>query len=217
MMKNCKLIGFDMDGILCYPTSKFADVFETAFGFKYPEVNDVWMGAIMAEQARTGIEAVEAMFPEFTRAEAQEYLVNFSDLWAREQKLFDGVLPMLQRLRDSSVKLVLITNGPSTMQHAVIDHLGIRDCFTRAFTTGDEVLGINKPNRGCFDKVAKLMNVEAKDCLFIGDGEVNDYQGALGAGWDALWVKPTNDETPQKFSNLSASTTQKTPHIIRWV
>lgn len=213
-MKQYELIGFDVDGTLCHPVTPFDEIFEQAFGIKKSEI---WMNAIMAEGARTGIEAIKVILPDLSQAEADEYLLKFSDLWAGEQKLFDGVLPMLQRLKDSDVKLTLITNGPSIMQHAVIDHLGIRDYFTQAFTTGDEVLGINKPNRGCFDKVAALLNVDAKDCLFIGDGEVNDYRGALGAGWNALWVQPSNAANSQKYEKLTSTINQTSPHIIKWV
>lgn len=216
-MKDYRLIGFDMDGTLCHPVTPFDEVFEQAFGIKNSEVADVWMAAVQADGARTGIEAIKLMFPNFTQAEANEYLQKFSDLWAGEQKLFDGVLPMLQRLKDSGVKLTLITNGPSIMQHAVIDHLGIREYFTQAFTKGDEVLGINKPNRGCFEKIAALMNVEVRDCLFIGDGEVNDYRGALGAGWDGLWVQPSNTVQTKTFEKLTPTTNQTAPHIIKWV
>ena len=215
-MNNYNLIGFDMDGTLCHPVISFDKIFEQAFGIKKPSVADIWMAAVQADGARTGVEAIWAMFPDFTDQQADEYLLNFSNLWARNQKLFDGVMPLLKNLKASGTKLTLITNGPSTMQHAVIDHLGIRDCFDTAFTTGDEILGINKPNRACFDKVAQLMNVDAKDCLFIGDGQVNDYQGAQSAGWDALWVKPSNDQTQPKLANLTASNDQKSPYAMSW-
>lgn len=216
-MKDYKLIGFDMDGTLCHPVVSFDEIFEQAFGIKKSVVADIWMAAVQADGVRTGVEAVKVMFPNFTVLQANAGLLNFSNLWARNQKLFDGVVPMLENLKASGLKLVLITNGPSTMQHAVIDHLGIRDCFDVAFTTGDEILGINKPNRACFDKVAQLMNVEAKDCLFIGDGEVNDYRGAQSAGWDALWVKPTNDQSHAKLADLAVSVDQKSPYVMSWL
>lgn len=211
-----KLIGFDMDGTLCHPKTKFEDIFATAFGKNLHDVQDVWMKAIMAEGARTGITAIQAMFPNYSQAEAEEYLQNFSTLWAQQQVLFDGALPMLQRLKADGHRLTLITNGPSTMQHAVIDHLGIRQYFDQAFATGDEAIGINKPNRGCFDKVASIFKVEPKDCLFIGDGKINDYQGATGAGWNGLWVNPTNDLNAQAFDKIDPSTVQNTVYSIKW-
>lgn len=216
-MRNYKLIGFDMDGTLCHPIKPFDEMFEQAFGIKISKVKAVWMAAIQADGARTGIEAIKAIFPDFTEVQAEKYLHNFSHQWARNQKLFDGVVPMLKNLKTSGVKLTLITNGPSFMQHVVIDQLGIRDCFDMPFTTGDDILGINKPNRGCFDRVAQLMNVEAKDCLFIGDGEVNDYRGARSAGWDALWVKPVNDQTQSKLTDLTVSADQKSPYVMSWL
>uniref|UniRef100_A0A2A4Z2L1 HAD family hydrolase n=1 Tax=OCS116 cluster bacterium TaxID=2030921 RepID=A0A2A4Z2L1_9PROT len=215
-MKNYKLIGFDMDGTLCRFVSLFDEVFDQAFAIKKSVVSDVWMAAISANCVRTGIEAVHAIMSNISQTEAQQQLTNFSNLWAQNQRLFDGVVPMLKNLKASGAKLTLITNGPSFMQHAVIDHLGIRDCFDTAFASGDEILGINKPNPACFDRVAQLMNVDAKDCLFIGDGEVNDYQGVQSVGWDALWVKPCNDQSQPKLNDLTASAGQKSPYVMSW-
>lgn len=216
-MINYKLIGFDMDGTLCHPIVSFDEIFEQAFGIRKSAVADVWMAAVQADGVRTGVEAIKVLFPVFSAWQADECLVNFSNLWARNQKLFDGVVPMLENLKVSGAKLTLITNGPSTMQHAVIDHLGIRDYFDMAFTTGDEILGINKPNCGCFDRVAQLMEVEAQDCLFIGDGEVNDYRGAQSAEWDGLWVAPTYDQNQPKLSDLTVSADQKSPYVMSWL
>ncbi|PCI87742.1 MAG: hypothetical protein COB24_04800 [Hyphomicrobiales bacterium] len=215
-MKKYKLIGFDMDGTLCHSVISFDEIFEQAFGIKKSTVEGVWMGALQAEEARTGIEAIRAIFPDLAEVRVEEYLHEFSHLWARNLKLFRGVVAMLDGLRASGVKLTLITNGPSVMQHVVIDYLGIRDCFDMAFTTGDEVLGINKPNRACFDRVAQLMDVEAEDCLFIGDGEVNDYRGAQSAGWDALWVKVSDDQNQPKLSDLAVSGDQESPYMVSW-
>ncbi|MBL1421167.1 MAG: HAD family hydrolase [Alphaproteobacteria bacterium] len=215
-MKNYGLIGFDMDGTLCHPVISFDEIFERAFGIRKSAVEGVWMGALQAEGARTGIEAIRAIFPDLGEVRVEEYLHEFSHLWAGNLKLFGGVVAMLEGLKASGVKLTLITNGPSVMQHVVIDCLGIRDCFDMAFATGDEVLGVNKPNRACFDRVAQLMDVEADDCLFIGDGEVNDYRGAQSAGWDALWVKVSDDQNQSKFGDLIVSGDQKTPYTVSW-
>lgn len=216
MMKNYKLIGFDMDGTLCHPKTNFEQVFQLAFGLELAEVRDVWASAIMADGARTGIEAIQAIFPKATQAEADEHLLNFSNLWAQEQQLFNGVLPMLKDLKQNGHKLVLITNGPSFMQHAVIEQLGIGKYFNKTFASGDEALAINKPNKSCFDKVVQIMNVEAENCLFIGDGKVNDYQGAIGAGWDAIWVNPTNQKTAQAFEKIEPSENQAIPILVKW-
>lgn len=217
MVNDHKLIGFDLDGTLCHPVRPFDEIFEQAFGIKKSTVADVWMAAIQADGARTGIDAIKAILPNSTQQQADEHLLNFSKLWAEQQKLFDGVELMLKRLKDEGHLLTLITNGPSVMQHAVIDHLGIRGYFDHAFTTGDEALAINKPNAQCFAKVANYFDVAAKDCLFVGDGEVNDYRGALSAGWHGLWVAPTNEIPAKMFNDLTATPNQNTAHRLVWV
>lgn len=216
-MHKYKLIGFDMDGTLCHPITEFEHVFKQAFGIDQATVRTAWMNAIMAEKARTGIESIQAIFPELNQQKAEALLQKFSQMWAGQQKLFDGVISMLMRLREQGYKLTLITNGPSVMQHTVIDHLGIRHLFDHAFTTGDDIIGINKPNRACFDKVAKIFSLDANQCLFIGDGQINDYKGAQSAGWDAIWVAPQNNKNTQKFSDLEVISPQETAYPIRWV
>ncbi len=220
-MKNIeafKLIGFDMDGTLCYPTQKFDLIFERAFGFPKSKVADVWMNALMQTGPRTGIEAFKAVLPNISEDEAQKKLLRFSALWAKQQMLFEGVVPMLKFLSQMpDVTLVLITNGPSTMQHHVIDYLNIRQYFDRAFTTGDVDMGYNKPDPQCFEKAAKLFHVNADECLFIGDGQVNDYNGAKSALWDARWVSPCNDDKAGSFEDcLALIQPQKTAFKINW-
>lgn len=102
-----------------------------------------------------------------------------------------GVEAMLARLRDS-VKVGLITNGPTEAQRDKLDRLGWVDRFDAVVISGR--VGAPKPQPEPFMTACDRLNVEPSDVLHVGDHQVHDVKGARDAGLDAIQVV-ANDTT----------------------
>ena len=99
---------------------------------------------------------------------------------------FDGVLPLLARLRKRGLLTGIVTNGSSDVQGMKLDNAGIRPLCDIAVVSRD--VGVHKPDPAIFRFAAACLGVHPADCLFIGDHLKNDVIGARAAGMRALLV-----------------------------
>ncbi len=134
----------------------------------------------------------------------QHYDSTFSD--------HNVILPeapgMMRQLKEKGMKLGIITNGPSELQHEKIEKSGLAG-FLDIVVVSDDI-DIQKPEKGIFEYAAKKLGLTCKECVYVGDHPVNDIEGALGAGMYAVrmnfgWFKGKNlrDDVPT-ITNLSA-------------
>ena len=77
--------------------------------------------------------------------------------------------------------LGVITNGNADIKTLKIDHL--LDFYLNA-----EMVNESKPGKKIFDEAAKLAGVLPEEICHIGDHPVNDVEGALQAGFQAMWM-----------------------------
>lgn len=63
--------------------------------------------------------------------------------------------------------LGLITNGPSRAQWQKVDRLGLRQYFDCVLVSGD--LPWEKPDQNIFFEACKLLKVEPRNCIMVGD------------------------------------------------
>ena len=100
--------------------------------------------------------------------------------------LLPGAEEFLQALKARRHRLFMITNGLETTQKMRLKGSGIYGCFENIFIS--EAMGLRKPEREYFDKVASLIPSFVKSkCLVIGDSLSADIKGANNAGLDSIW------------------------------
>ncbi len=121
----------------------------------------------------------------------------------------------LQKLKDMGIKIGLITNGTHELQYKKLDMLSITDMFDEIITSGD--YGAEKPDIGIFKEMAKKINLEPHQMLYIGDNPENDVEPSRKAGYIPVWVKTTGHwcfpeiEKPE----LQVDTIEAIPQIIK--
>ena len=93
---------------------------------------------------------------------------------------FDDVFETLKSLKEKYI-LGVITNGNADIKTLKIDHLF--DFYLNA-----EMVNESKPGKKIFDEAAKLAGVLPEEICHIGDHPVNDVEGALQAGFQAMWM-----------------------------
>jgi FMN hydrolase / 5-amino-6-(5-phospho-D-ribitylamino)uracil phosphatase len=135
--------------------------------------------------ARFGIADARA-----ARAAANWYHKNrFHDL-----RLFPGVETVFPMVREAvsrhdpkaSRPIGIVTNGPTEVQRAKLDLLGIERLVD--FVLVSEEFGVAKPDPAIFREALRLAEVEPDEAIFVGDSVEFDMAGARAAGIPTVWV-----------------------------
>jgi len=85
--------------------------------------------------------------------------------------------------------LAAVTNGTKVAQDKKLLNSGLDKVFDYVFIS--ETLGVEKPNRGFFDKVIEETGItDLSEALIIGDSLTSDIKGGNNAGIDTCWYNP---------------------------
>lgn len=93
-------------------------------------------------------------------------------------RVLDALLPRL--------RLGIVSNGSGEAQRSKLDALGIEQYFDPILIS--EEIGYRKPQPEIFSIAAERWQVPQSQILVVGDDDVADIQGAIGAGMLALRV-----------------------------
>jgi putative hydrolase of the HAD superfamily len=104
--------------------------------------------------------------------------------------LHDDALPVLQRLRAQGLHTAILTNGPADGQRRKLRATGLADAVDHVAIS--EELGVSKPSAAAFHAVVARFAVEPGAALMIGDSPELDYDGAIGAGLQAVLLDREN-------------------------
>lgn len=172
---------FDLDGTLIASLEDLADAVNTALAahalprhplepFKY-FVGDGMNNLVLRACPEGCPEDVVASV--FARAK-REYGEN----WAVTTRLYDGVLPMLERLANAGVPLAVLTNKPHEFTREVVEHFlpGISFTVVRG-NTGD---GKAKPDPAPAREIAARMGLAPERIGLMGDSRT-DMDTAVNA------------------------------------
>lgn len=100
----------------------------------------------------------------------------------------DSAVPMLQALRNKSIKTGVISNtpwgSPSELWHAELNRHNLSDNVDLALFCVD--VGWRKPSPVIFEKALALLDLEPRHTLFVGDDIRWDINGARDAGLKAV-------------------------------
>jgi 2-haloalkanoic acid dehalogenase type II len=100
---------------------------------------------------------------------------------ARNQvEVFPDVAPGLARLR-RRFKLGSLSNGNADLKHIGLDHLF-------AVSLNARQIGAAKPERRCFEQLARQLDCAAHEILYVGDEPLLDVAAARAAGCLTAWM-----------------------------
>lgn len=183
--------------------SKLSVDFETFHDFYYKKNDELWhlyyFNKIKKEELRYkrfhdtllnfGLDNLH-----LSKAIAEDY-VKISPY---SKHLKEGCIEVLDHL-SSDYHLHIITNGFAEVQDIKIDNCGLRKYF-KAIIISEEH-GLTKPHVDIFRLGEKLANTTADKCIMIGDNWVSDIEGAVGAGWKAVYFNET--QKSESHPNIS--------------
>jgi FMN phosphatase YigB (HAD superfamily) len=92
-------------------------------------------------------------------------------------------------------RLGLVSNfDDSAAGHQIVGDTGVRELFDAVIISAD--VGLRKPNPLIFEKLMKMLNLEPRDILFVGDTPHDDVRGSKQLGMHAAWIRRPNKEMP---------------------
>jgi putative hydrolase of the HAD superfamily len=114
----------------------------------------------------------------------------FDELWdhfanSRHWRLYEDVPHTLANLRNHGYKVGIASNLDQRLRQIIAGHDELCSC-DEVFISSE--VGYAKPHLQFFRAVEKRLNASAASIALVGDDEVNDYQGALAAGWQSIWL-----------------------------
>lgn len=123
----------------------------------------------------------------------ENFMEYYSEHYADNTTAYDGLIELVESLKKKGIKLAVVTNKAQVMAEKVVTKL-----FGNSF---DYILGLRegipaKPDPTGIFMAMKALNVEPKDCAFVGDTGM-DVAGGVNAGAypiGVLWGFREKDE-----------------------
>lgn len=149
--------------------------------------------------------------------------MSFGLAWAKVHKIYPGCTEFLSVLKSNpQYKLGLLTNGPSDFQREILDFLDLSKYFDVIVVSGDEDVGVRKPEPEVFQIMSEKMGLQPHSLFMVGDALEKEILPALELGWGGLWIKP-NVQIPESTTHISwqdllahSHSTPSEPLSISW-
>jgi haloacid dehalogenase superfamily, subfamily IA, variant 3 with third motif having DD or ED/haloacid dehalogenase superfamily, subfamily IA, variant 1 with third motif having Dx(3-4)D or Dx(3-4)E len=180
-----RLIVFDWDGTLADSTAVIKRAIKrSAVDLGYPEPSDERASYIIGMGLQAALQHAIPMLkpsdlPSLLKCYRQHFLAGEDEI-----ALFEGVLPMLDRLQTLGFWLAIATGKSRLGLDRALDRMGLRSRFL-ATRCADE--GFAKPHPGMLYAVYERTGVAPHEAVMVGD-TTHDLQLAQNAGSPAVGV-----------------------------
>lgn len=196
-----KAVFFDLDGTLLNTSKDLQTATHTLQNhFHHP----LWTLSEVEAAMGHGIEALvkKAVFP-LEGQDLQDALALFHATYAQvyddQTEAYVGIVDLVERLRQKGLRLGVVSNKRDDYTQALIQHHFGQDRFEFVLGASDRLP--KKPDPAMLLEACKTLQVDPKDCVYVGDTEV-DVHFAQRAGMKALvvtWGFRSRQELAQLF------------------
>ena len=207
------MIFFDIDGtLLDYEAAErngiidFFQIYNTIFSGNELEATEVWhelseeyFNKFLSRELSFFFYLLMRMYQLFytygvnlSPKESQHRFNQYIELYKKNWTLFEDVLYTLQSLQQRGHSLGIISNGEYEQQIEKLTALNILQYFKYIFTSSE--IGVSKPNIEMFHRAVLQLNLEMKDCYYIGDRLETDAISSTAAGMQGIWLNRDNSQ-----------------------
>jgi len=127
----------------------------------------------------------QILSPESLEHQTHQFLTFYEGHEHDQTRLYDGVRPTLEHLREQGYTLALCTNKPQAPTLAILDHFHLTPFF-QEILGGDQGI-VRKPAPDMLFALAARLNAAPHQCVMIGDS-ANDIEAAHGANMASIAV-----------------------------
>lgn len=123
----------------------------------------------------------------------EEYQVRLGDTICFCKNALETV-----RALHGQVRQYAVTNGTKTAQERKFAESGLDKLLEDVFIS--EIIGIEKPMKGFFDKVFQEIGAyKREEIMIVGDSLTSDIQGGNNAGIVTCWYNPKGEKRPENL------------------
>ncbi|WP_119309913.1 DVU_1553 family AMP-dependent CoA ligase [Cohaesibacter haloalkalitolerans] len=169
-----KAVLFDLDGTLAHTLpAVHAALNEARAVVGRPPVSETLVASCLGGGARRLIRRIseqsgEAPDNEEQQAQLDHYLSCYQRHEDRLARLYPDVMPVLEALSGQSCRLVVVTNKRQNDAEALVKRLGLAPLTEAVF--GRQKTLSPKPRPDLLMMACRHLELDARDCLFVGDG-----------------------------------------------
>lgn len=109
------------------------------------------------------------------------------DTLLANMKLGTGVIKTLKELKESGIKIGIVTGLTAHIQFRKVHKFGIGK-YVDILVTSEEA-GIEKPNSTIFLLALNKLNISPSEAIMVGDNIINDIGGANSVGIDTILIE----------------------------
>ena len=114
------------------------------------------------------------------------YRERYSGTGIFENRIYDGVIPMLKSLKEAGIRILLATSKPEKFAKIIADHFAFAEYFD--FIGGANMDGTRTAKQEVIEYVLEACGVSDRtDLIMVGDRR-NDMEGAQKAGLASMGV-----------------------------
>lgn len=196
---------FDLDGTLLDSVNAHLNSWVEAcalLGIKVTRDElERFMGMTADDIAVTLTRGDEAKAAELVKAKKEV----FTSKWLLSVKEFPDAVPTLSELRKRGKKIAVAT---STQSEYVDIYVTLFEVFSYVdAVVTPQMVGSGKPSPEMALKAARLLRVDPRECVVVGDSE-HDVDMAKGAGMAAVFIDRTGSEPPAAADAVIRSLTE---------
>ena len=197
-LNGIEAVTFDVGGTLIEPWPSVGDIYakvaaENGIQVKPEILNHLFAAAWKAKKNFEHSKSdwsnlVDATFANLVKTPpSQTFFPKLFDAFAKADawRIYEDVLPTLERLSERGLKLAAISNWDERLR-PLLHELKLDSFFTGIFVSIDLA---PKPSRKIFEAAAEMLEVTPGKILHVGDSRVEDFHGAGEAGFRALWLR----------------------------
>ncbi|MDO5627538.1 MAG: HAD family hydrolase [Mobilicoccus sp.] len=111
---------------------------------------------------------------------------TYKAVFARSQRLFDDVAPLIEAAQLAEVAIGFVTNSGQEQTDLKLDVVGLRSVGPVVTT---DTLGVGKPDPAIFRHALDLLGTSPTTTVVVGDTLHSDIVGAQRTGLRAFWVQ----------------------------
>ena len=160
---------------------------------------------------------IRKILPGLSEARTEEILAHYRAYYALhagdQSRPFEGILPMMARLKADGLVLALLSNKPDAAVQPLVERY-----FSGLVSLAvGELEGVRrKPHPDMVEAAARQLNVPLSRCLYVGDTEV-DIDTAKNAGIDCAcvtWGFRTRDQLRRAGATVIVDTPEALAEYI---
>jgi putative hydrolase of the HAD superfamily len=157
--------------------------------------------ATLAALRRSCAQAMGAALPSGARERLDPDALTSALLRSLEFSVFDDVRPALRACRDRGRRIVVVSNWDISLTD-VLGRLELTPWLEGIVTSA--AVGARKPAAQIFERGLELAGVDPSHAVHVGDGVVEDVEGARRAGIEAILLRRDHTRGPPGVRTINS-------------